>query len=55
MLAHPDFIEWLPTVADRGDDTWTYGEWRKSATDLRTRIRSRLGAGEPRPASEAAP
>lgn len=52
MLERPDFIEWLPTVAERGDDTWTYGEWQKSATSLRARILSTLGAAEPRAGAE---
>lgn len=55
MLERPDFIEWLPTVADRSDDTWQYGEWLKTAKTLRARIRSVPGVGEPPSVREKAP
>jgi hypothetical protein len=55
MLQRPDFIEWLPTAANRIDEMWTYGEWLKTATALRARIRAVPGVSEPGAASETAP
>jgi hypothetical protein len=46
MLRRPEFIQWLPTMTDRSDDTWTYGEWLETATALRARIRSTPGVSE---------
>ncbi|MGB7905155.1 MAG: hypothetical protein WCF43_10705 [Steroidobacteraceae bacterium] len=46
MLQRPDFIEWLPTAANRVDDAWTYGKWLEVATALRDRIRSTPGVDE---------
>jgi hypothetical protein len=55
MLQRPDFIEWLPTAANRVNDVSTYEAWLKSATTLRDRIRSIPGVGELQAAGGAAP
>lgn len=54
MRERPAFIEWLPTMADRSDDTLTYGGWLKTATSLRSRIRSAPEPGGPSPESDTA-
>jgi hypothetical protein len=54
MLERPDFIEWLPTVAERGDNIRDYSAWLASAEDLRARIRLAL-AGPAPSGDEAAP
>ena len=46
MLQRPDFIEWLPTAANRVDDTETYGLWLQDASDLRARIRAIPGVAD---------
>ncbi len=54
MLERPDFIEWLPMAANRGDDIRLYGTWLSAATDLRARILAALGE-EPLPATHEEP
>jgi hypothetical protein len=49
MLERPAFIEWLPTMTNRGDDIRIYEGWLAMATDLRTRILAALGEPPRRP------
>lgn len=44
MLERPQFIEWLPTVADRYDEIDTYRLWLEQARSLRSRISAQVGA-----------
>ena len=49
MLERPDFIEWLPTMTNRGDDIRLYNKWLAMATDLRARIRTAPPQSGPAP------
>jgi hypothetical protein len=44
MLERPEFIAWLPTVANRAEDTRAYRGWLERAIGLRVRIEARLAA-----------
>jgi hypothetical protein len=55
MLERPAFIEWLPTMTNRGDDIRTYEGWLEMATDLRARILAALGETSLQPAGSRTP
>jgi hypothetical protein len=46
-LERPEFIEWLPTVADRGDEIAGFQALLASAKSLRARIHEKTSAGSP--------
>jgi hypothetical protein len=47
MLERPDFIEWLPTVTDRGDEIAGSQALLETAKDLRARIHAKTAGGAP--------
>jgi len=55
MLDRPALIEWLPTMADRTDDLYTYGKWMKDARDLRASLGEIPGVGAPTAKEDIAP
>lgn len=52
MMERPEFIEWLPYVAYRGDDLDIYLAWLESAESLRSKIRMTPGFERPEPEVE---